>query len=279
MNEMNDYMRLVADRAGETIKEEPGDFVRDGLLHCGKCGTPKEVRVSFGDASFTARCICRCASEKRERENEEILRRQRAERARRASRAGIPGLENMTFEADDGSNEKLMSVARRYVDNFGEMLRSGSGLLFYGGVGTGKTFIAACIANALIEKGHPCLVTSFPRIVNTLFGMQSGRQDYLDSLSAFDLLVIDDLASERVTEFMNETVTEVIDSRSRSGLPLIVTTNLTPEDMLNPPDLGRKRIYSRIREMCCPVAVKGPDRRLGNLKGGYDTVPALFGII
>ena len=79
--------------------------------------------------------------------------------------------------------------------------------------------------------------------------------------------MIDDFAMERSTEYVNEIVYNVIDSRYRSGKPLIVTTNLSKKDLDNPPDIDNERIYSRIKEMCFPVEVKGTDRRSINNDG------------
>jgi len=53
----------------------------------------------------------------------------------------------------------------------------------------------------------------------------------------------------------------VIDERYKSGLPLIITTNLTINELRNPPDVAHARIYSRVLEMCSPVYVGGDDRR------------------
>ena len=82
----------------------------------------------------------------------------------------------------------------------------------------------------------------------------------------YDLLIIDDLAAERNTEYMKEIVTTVIDERYRSGRPLIVTTNMTGQEMKNPADIGTDRILSRLFEMCDPVEVVGIDRRKEKLK-------------
>lgn len=136
-----------------------------------------------------------------------------------------------TFAADDGADPKTTGIAKRYVEKFDLMKERGKGLLFFGSVGTGKTFHAACIANALIDRGYPCLVTNFARLVNTLSGMYEGKQQYIDSLNKFDLLVLDDLAAERDTEYMNEIIQNIVDSRYRAGLPTIVTTNLTANEL------------------------------------------------
>lgn len=93
----------------------------------------------------------------------------------------------------------------------------------------GKTYAACEVANALIDKGYPVLVTNFARITNTIQGMYEGKQDYIDSLNEFQLLVIDDLGAERESAYMQEMVYNIIDSRYRAGLPMIYTTNISIE--------------------------------------------------
>ena len=167
-------------------------------------------------------------------------------------------------------------IAHNYVEHFVEMRERGKGLLLYGGVGTGKTFISACIANALIDKGYSCLVTNFSRLANTLNGMYAERQEYLDRLNRFSLLVIDDLSAERGTEYMDEIVHTVIDARCRSGKPLIATTNLSKEDFTRASDVRKQRIYSRLLEMCVPYEVKGVDRRREKLKADNEDIKKLL---
>jgi DNA replication protein DnaC len=97
-------------------------------------------------------------------------------------------------------------------------------------------------------------------------------------LNKFDLLVIDDLASERDTEFMGEIVQNIIDSRYRAGLPLIVTTNLTADELKHPQEIRKRRIYSRLFEMCVPLEVQHKDRRKQKLINDYDELGALLGL-
>ena len=135
------------------------------------------------------------------------------------------------------------------------------GLLFWGDVGTGKSFLAGCIANALIDQGISCCMTSIARISNAMNGLFSeDKNRYLNSLNEYRLLIIDDLGSERNTEYSLEQVYDVIDSRYVSGKPLIITTNLTVEELNNSEDRQRKRINSRVLEMCIPIKVN--DRNL-----------------
>ena len=66
---------------------------------------------------------------------------------------------------------------------------------------------------------------------------------------------------ERSTEYALEQVYAVIDERYKSGLPVIITTNLKIAEIRNPQDVAYARIYSRILEMCTPVRISGEDRR------------------
>ena len=225
-------------------------------------------------------CLCKCEQEKMEADAEAKKKQEAIDRVKRMRRMGFPDseMEKWTFSRDDLSNERISNMARRYVEKFPEMKAQGKGLLLYGTVGTGKTFISACIANALIEKGHPCLVTNFARLTNTISGMYEGKQDYIDGLDRFDLLVIDDLASERDTEFMGEIVQNIIDARYRTGKPLIVTTNLSSDDLKHPADIRKQRVYSRLFEMCVPVEVKGKDRRKEKLRQDFKSMEDMLGL-
>ncbi len=267
-------------RAAESIKAEQGDYVFDGLLHCHKCNTPKQCRVEILGVMRTPMCLCKCEVEKREKAEAERKRIAFMERVKEMRKVGFPEAEmqNWTFANDDGESSQIVTVAKNYVANFDKMREDGKGLLLFGTVGNGKTFAAACIANALIDKGVPCMMTNFARIANTVQGMFEGRQEYYDSFNKYPLLVLDDLSAERKTEYMQEIVFNVIDSRYRAGLPLIVTSNLTAEEIKNPADIAYQRIFSRLLEMCVPIEVKGEDRRRKILKNSFSEYSELLGI-
>ena len=258
-----------ATAASNPINE--GDYVKDGLWYCGKCNTPKQCAVNFLGVIKFPFCLCKCEKEKRDLAEQEVMRQAELRRISETRKLGFPDDEmaTWTFDKDDGANPELMKIARNYVANFGKMQQRNKGLLLFGTVGTGKTFAACCIANALIDKGYSALVTNFARLANTLQGLREDRQDYIDKLNAVNLLVIDDLAAERQTEYMQETVFNIIDARYRSGRPLIITTNLTADELKNPADISHKRIYSRLFEVCIPFEVKGIDRRAESLKREY----------
>lgn len=279
-----DFGRMIDDiekNAEKQISADDGDYLDDeGLLMCGRCHTRKQARVEVFGRVRTPFCLCQCAKEAKDAEEAERKRIEAKQQIDRLRSVGFPDAEmsKWTFDKDDHTNEQISKIAHNYVSNFAQMKAKGKGLLFYGNVGTGKTFMSACIANELISQGHPCLVTNFARLVNTLQGMWEGKQEYIDSLDNYSLLVIDDLASERDTEYMGEIVQNIIDARYRNGKPLIVTTNLTAEELNHPAEVRKQRIYSRLLEMCIPIQVTGKDRRKEKLKVDYEELHGLLGL-
>lgn len=279
--ELSGFIDSLEQRTADRIKAKEGDYIGDdGLLYCGKCNTKKQTRIVILGNEKTPFCLCKCEVERRDREEEERKRFEFEKRIKEYRRMGFPESEMQywTFANADGSNERIMNASQNYVDNFGEFRKSGKGLLFFGAVGTGKTYAAACIANALIDKGHPVLMTNFARIANTVSGMWEGKQEYYDNLNRFHLLILDDLAAERKTEYMHEIVFNVIDARYRAGLPMIITTNLTSEELKHPSDISYQRTFSRLLEMCLPVKVEGKDKRLEKLKADIQPMKDMLGL-
>lgn len=271
----------IAARAAQRYAEQEGDYRdADGLLMCGKCHTPKQVRQPFLGKVKVLACACKCVVANNRREADAKRKRDRMQYLDSMRRTGFPDAEmrKWVFANDDGGNTKLMSIAHKYVDNFDEMRANGTGLLLYGSVGCGKSFTAACIANALIDTGTPCMMTNFTRIINRLQESFAGRQKYIDNLSRFDLLVLDDMAAERNTEYVWEQVMTIIDARYRSGLPVIVTTNLTIGELADPADIRRQRVYSRLKEMCVPIEVIGADRRTCKMERNIMSAKSLLGL-
>ena len=241
----------------------PGQYLgEDGLIYCEKCRTPVQCRVKFEDRIRIMPCICRCQQEEGERQKKRMEKQEQMLYVRRLKAAGLQEryLREWTFES--ACDTPTVQLGKRYVEQWKQAREKNLGLLFCGDIGTGKSFLAACIANALLEKGIPVLMTNFSKILNQMGAMYSDEKyHYIASFNQFSLLIIDDLGIERNTDYALEQVYAVIDERYKARLPLIITTNLTISQLRNPEDAAHARIYSRVLEMCTPVHVPGIDRR------------------
>lgn len=165
------------------------------------------------------------------------------------------------FNDDDGGNKSVSTVCRKYAEHWEKMQENGLGMLLYGQVGAGKTFLLSCIGNAVLQQKVMICATSFPRILNSLQS-STDKTALLDRLALYQLVLLDDLGAERESSYVLEQVFSIVDSRYRSGKPLIVTTNITPKEMENPENMSYCRLYDRILEMCpIRVHVPGDSRR------------------
>ena len=250
----------------------------DGLIYCAKCHTPRQHRIQLNDRVLLPTVRCRCQQEAYEKEEAERKQQEFLMQVSRLKTNGLQdkSLRDYTFANDKGYNPEIQK-AHDYVAHWEEMKAKSLGLLLWGDVGTGKSFFAGCIANALLEKGIPVPMTNFSRILNTLTGMYSDdRNQFIDSLNKYSLLIIDDLGIERGTEFSLEQVFNVIDSRYRSKKPMIVTTNLTLDELKHPVDLAHARIYDRILERCVPLKINNQNIRELNAAANMQEARKLF---
>ena len=271
--EIEDLIHPVQLREDEYLDES-------GLIYCSKCRTPRQKRINAAGRTIEPRCMCACQTADNEKREQERKHREFLDMVAKNRSVGLPDpeLRKHTFENDLGYNPKQIEMAKRYVQHWEEFRKTASGLLLWGNVGTGKSFIAGCIANALLDKGVPVIMTNFARLLNKLTDMYAGdRNAYIDSFKRYPLMIIDDLGIERNSEFAREQVFSVIDSRYRSQLPMIVTTNLSLKKLKNPEDMARARIYDRVLERCMPILVNDQNIRDLNKEANLVRTKQLLG--
>ena len=265
----------AAETHGDRENEYLGD---DGLLHCKTCGDAVQtwVQLPFADEPRKVRCVCRCvkAAEDRQRERD---RRDMIERRRRLCFEGNEAMTDWNFNNDDQNRPELTAAAMKYAENFREYRRDGRGLLFWGPVGTGKTYLAASIANKVIEMGYTARLTNFAKVSDALQSTWE-KDEYIKDLLDHDLLIFDDLGAERKSEYMQEMVFKIIDARYCDGRPMIITTNLTSDELAKPGEIGYSRIYDRVLERCLPVKVDGHSRRRQYAKRDWNEMRRALGM-
>lgn len=288
LTKVGDILAPLLARAEARNGPKEGDYISpdDGLLYCGKCHTPKQCRVEVPDVVagkkgeiITAYVLCKCELEKREAEERLEQERRELEIVDQLKQRSLMDerFKAQTFESFKTTkhNGRQLKICRRYAETFSDRLAENQGLLFYGDVGTGKTFAAACIANYLLERRVPVVMTSFVKLLGGM-GFGEDEEKLIAQLNRPKLLVIDDLGAERGTEYALERVYNVIDSRYRTGMPMIVTTNLELREMQEASDRAHKRIYDRVFEGCYPVQFTGPSLRKVEAKRRWDSMKSIL---
>lgn len=248
---------------------------QDGLWYCKTCGGKRQTKIFPLGKERIVPCVCECI--RKEQETEEDKRIQEEIERKRRFCFDKKAMHNWTFKNDKYDYHQI-DIAKRYVNNFDDMKLQGIGLLFWGDVGNGKSYTAGCIANELLNKGYSVKMTSIPALVDKLQGMFDGKDRFINTLSKYDLLIIDDLGVERKTEYMQEMVYSIIDARYRSGLPMIITTNLSNEELKYTDNVTLQRVYDRVLERCTPVRFEGASYRKKKLAENYMQVKDVLGL-
>lgn len=294
MEGFNPYaiMKTVAANGLRNQTRNDGDYEdENGILICGKCGEPRQRFMLFDDptdddpehkSELKVVTMCRCEREEEEREKRKEEAAKDMEKIQRLRNASLldEKLRGATFDAFKLTkyNERNLKLCRRYAMKFDQMVEKDQGLIFWGSVGTGKSFAAACIANYLLDRKVPVVMTSFVKLLEVF---QSGRDEetsILNRLGYAKLVIFDDLGAERGTDYALEKVYNIVDSRYRKSLPMILTTNLTIEEMKSEVDMRYRRIYDRVFETCYPMQFTGPSWRMKEASRRYKDMEELLGV-
>ena len=259
----------IISKSEQAVTDET-DFVGiDGLVYCGKCKTAKQIRVNLLGEERTMHCMCSCMQIQYERDQKERRRRDMQSQIfkNRQNAWGYSGdadhkLSETTFDHDDGKNQKLSKICKRYAERFHSGIKW---LVLYGGTDAGKTFCAACIANELLDSGYTVRFVTASQVEKRLWDARA-KSDVYGDLAGCDLLVLDDLGAERDSEYMDEIVFNILDDRIRSGKPAVITTNLNLTEIRDETRMQKQRIYSRLCERSAFFQCEQMNRRKNNAR-------------
>ena len=182
-------------------------------------------------------------------------------------------------------NKAAYNAAKAYVDKFDAMMphkgaqgqlcppeSEKNGIIFSGSYGTGKTHLAAAIANELMNRGRGVvcmtMIDLLDRIRSTFnVGDEVDERDVLDIYERVPLLIIDDLGSEQPTEWGAAMIFKIINARYEAYMPMIVTTNYGSEELImrmtpkGGDGVNAEKTLDRLREMCAGIVMNGQSRR------------------
>lgn len=245
------------------------------------------------------RCTCKEATEYWEQKDREEAEKKEAEERRKKEAAiqaritklirdsGMKGrFQQRTFERWEMTerNRRAFGTCKRYADGF-DLMRPGrdengrakppekerNGLFLIGGYGTGKTHLAAAIANQLLQSGTPVIcmtmIDLLARIRETYDRNDATEAQVMRLYQDVPLLIIDDLGSEQPTEWGSTMIFSIINARYEAYMPTIITSNcgadelvqrMTPKDAT---DRNAQKTVDRLREMCVAVQMDWPSYR------------------
>ena len=230
---------------------------------CDKCG---DVILETLENGETISHICSCKKQK------QIL--YRIEKFKKLSitdrNSGNDNFNNAILSCD--AEKQLYSKIKKYVQGYDKVLEINDGLLFLGKPGTGKTFLANCICNYLTKHNYTVLSFNLGSYLRTLKNDFSQETIFLKAVEDVDMLFLDDLGSEKVSdEWGKEKIFAIIDARYRASKPILITTNLDIFELREFLEFRKSdKILDRINQMTKQFKFVWASKRKPNKKSFWE---------
>lgn len=230
--------------------------------HCEKVVPKLTISLLGHDKQVQPRCKCEIDEyEKGINQHVELKRKHDIERKFSLSKLGerFNSCTFDTFQRRDGT-DKVERLAQEYASYFPQ--KGGESMTIWGDPGNGKSHLAAAVCHVLKARGYIPIFQSVPelleRVRSTFRSQKESEKEIMDALRDCDLLVLDDIGAEKISDWVLEILFRIIDGRYRQKKPTLITTNFSPQELLNrfmpmhpsvEHEIAAKRLHDRIIEM------------------------------
>lgn len=256
------YLFPSKEQLAERLLDQPDTYLdADGVVRCKKCH--KHLMFYYSPDCRWLECFCQCSAKASDL-NE--LR----------EKSGLTGrLAKATFSRfnQDDSNIKAFTSCKKYFESFDQIRSRGMGMYLFGSSGVGKTYLAACVGNSLLDRGVQVILSSVSAILSDIkytYTKKEVESSVLDRYVNADFVIFDDVGSEKykandTMSFAQEKFFQIIDGRYNNQLPTFFTSNYNLEQLVKDRGIMVKTV-DRISEMSTrKFEIKGVSRRVVNL--------------
>lgn len=261
----------VINQMEKSMHSSNDDYMKDGLVYCGKCNTPKQIYVEALKRNMPK--MCKCREEEVEHQEKLFKQNKKQDEIRRLRKACLLGekYRTATFENTETAHSKEFEViynrCKRYCTVADAVLSNGTGIYLFGTNGTGKSWLTACMGNELMNNFYTVLYTNFAEISKKIL---TSNEDFINRLAKIDFLFVDDFGTEKVVngnedKWLQEIVFEVINKRYIENKPIIFTSNYSLQELIKDRGMA-KRTVDRIMEMCEVMRLDGESYRVTKMK-------------
>jgi DNA replication protein DnaC len=218
---------------------------------------PKKEIELFGKKRYV-QPVCECVAKKLDEDTKKAEERKKEQELKRlfsvhdlGDRFNDSNFSN--FMIRPGS-EQCFKLAQKYVNEFEEW--EGESLMFWGDPGNGKSHLATAVYNELSARGKKVVFISMPDLIAKIkatFNKNNSNEtesEIMRGLQLCDLLIIDDIGAENVTDWVQEVIFRIVDGRYKKVKPIMATSNLEPKELAE--RIG-KRAYDRLIEISQPI--------------------------